>query len=777
MTAWEKPPVRADDIPSPDNLLRFGFYNVGIQQNMLENKNNRQKSMAKIEDFVLDIVDAFENHDLDLLGLCEVGRHESGLHGWMYFDAPDQKTLMHLVVAKAKVAIRRIDVFNKVGARELDLILVSCDIPSYAFIARSSSKFQVDLIRRERNLDTRGLQRPERHMVVCEGRWDGRKINVGLCHCPSSDNYKWDQPTRAVVIPQVLQRVSTRRNGNGAAEPVAWILGGDLDCGQDYLSEAVKHYQPNLNCGVSHLSEAVKHYQPNHDTADLQNEKHKFVQHIPSHLFKVLKGDIALVQHLRAFQTNTSIGRSYGGVSDAHDLVIVPVCWPQPDIPTQQTASSASSIEIPEKQASLAANDKSAGARKPCGNRNASAEPGEDKAAAKVGAAANTESTGVADSHANKTVVTPSATGAVEPGDSKAVIAPSLREKAAEAALLLAHTLEDAGSLKVDRGDRRLAFDGRLYLKDEFVAYYGSEHWEDYWEAAPLGQEFPWDDDPAGDIGRALWPRETPKRMIVQPNGAIMIEAATSACNSVIEDIFATLLRVRQAEFASGHHARDPDAWDTGAAEPGVPIDIHTTLSDEAFQSAWGRWRKQWQDRVVLTPAQAEAKRHLSGNAFNKIMRSAFLALLKKYMGEPHVAKFVIRHGAGPPDSTTVFGEFLQQLADIKADRRKRKAEDTPGAEESVRELRRTALQTRWQWREGRRLSNLDYNSLNASGRALVDDWLCGALSAKVDRANKAYGHGIARTHDFGYKPGQNMNTQMSTDVAAALKRVKTDEK
>ena len=61
---------------------------------------------------------------------------------------------------------------------------------------------------------------------------------------------------------------------------------------------------------------------------------------------------------------------------------------------------------------------------------------------------------------------------------------------------------------------------------------------------------------------------------------------------------------MRQAEFASEHHAEDPDAWDTGAAEPGVPIDIHTSLTDKAFGRAWGRWRKQWQARVALTPAQ-----------------------------------------------------------------------------------------------------------------------------------------------------------------------------
>ena len=75
--------------------------------------------------------------------------------------------------------------------------------------------------------------------------------------------------------------------------------------------------------------------------------------------------------------------------------------------------------------------------------------------------------------------------------------------------------------------------------------------------------------------------------MVLQPNGEIAVAAATSARSSVVEDIFATLLRVRQAEFASWDHAEEPDAWSTGVAEPGVCIDIHTSLSDKIFESAW----------------------------------------------------------------------------------------------------------------------------------------------------------------------------------------------
>ena len=102
--------------------------------------------------------------------------------------------------------------------------------------------------------------------------------------------------------------------------------------------------------------------------------------------------------------------------------------------------------------------------------------------------------------------------------------------------------------------------------------------------------------------------------------------------SGVIEDIFATLLRVRQAEFASRQQDENPNAWDTGAAEPGVSIDIHRTLSNQEFDNAWKRWRQQWEDRVPLTPEQKKAKRTKSGNAFHKDMRSAFNAFLKNFM-------------------------------------------------------------------------------------------------------------------------------------------------
>ena len=86
--------------------------------------------------------------------------------------------------------------------------------------------------------------------------------------------------------------------GGGAAEPAAWILGGDLNLGEGTISNEMNRYQP-------HYGTRGK------------------VQTIDSGGFMKRHGDIALAQHVRAFQKAASIGKDYRGVSDAHNMVVV----------------------------------------------------------------------------------------------------------------------------------------------------------------------------------------------------------------------------------------------------------------------------------------------------------------------------------------------------------------------------------------------------------------------------------------------------------------------
>jgi hypothetical protein len=73
---------------------------------------------------------------------------------------------------------------------------------------------------------------------------------------------------------------------------------------------------------------------------------------------------------------------------------------------------------------------------------------------------------------------------------------------------------------------------------------------------------------------------------------------------------------------------------------------------------------------------------------------------------------------------------------------------------------RSQALRARAALREGRGLEHRDYRGLDGRQKALFDAYINGTLARNVDQANDAYGHGIARTNDYGYAPGQNMCKQ-----------------
>ena len=58
---------------------------------------------------------------------------------------------------------------------------------------------------------------------------------------------------------------------------------------------------------------------------------------------------------------------------------------------------------------------------------------------------------------------------------------------------------------------------------------------------------------------------------------------------------------------------------------------------------------------------------------------------------------------------------------------------------------------------------------MSERGRDLVDRYINGTLAKAVDIANKQYGHGVARTNDFGFPKGTNMCTVQPTDLSIAL--------
>jgi len=55
----------------------------------------------------------------------------------------------------------------------------------------------------------------------------------------------------------------------------------------------------------------------------------------------------------------------------------------------------------------------------------------------------------------------------------------------------------------------------------------------------------------------------------------------------------------------------------------------------------------------------------------------------------------------------------------------------------------------------------------------VLDDMGSRLLHVAIDKANKKFGHGIARTNDFGFKSGENMCLDVSMEVRTHLRIVK----
>ena len=68
-----------------------------------------------------------------------------------------------------------------------------------------------------------------------------------------------------------------------------------------------------------------------------------------------------------------------------------------------------------------------------------------------------------------------------------------------------------------------------------------------------------------------------------------------------------------------------------------------------------------------------------------------------------------------------------------------------------------------------------NWDSLSQDERESLELLARRTLHVQVDRANLAYGHGIARTNDFGFQEGENMCRHVPMDVRAHLRQLQTD--
>ena len=77
MTAWGTPLMPVDRIEINAALLKLAFYNVGIQQGMLNNLTKR-KAENRLDRLATDIADSFNTHELDLLDHLPTSTPEIG---------------------------------------------------------------------------------------------------------------------------------------------------------------------------------------------------------------------------------------------------------------------------------------------------------------------------------------------------------------------------------------------------------------------------------------------------------------------------------------------------------------------------------------------------------------------------------------------------------------------------------------------------------------------------------------------------------------------------
>ena len=121
---------------------------------------------------------------------------------------------------------------------------------------------------------------------------------------------------------------------------------------------------------------------------------------------------------------------------------------------------------------------------------------------------------------------------------------------------------------------------------------------------------------------------------------------------------------------------------------------------------------------------------------------------------------------------------ILQDITTEKVDEaKKHKLQDEAhGAGEPGWKLKLNAHLARKALRDGERLArkvtndNIKWDSLLRREQGLVGEFHSQRLHARVVQANTNHGHDIARAHDLGFQPGQNMCRDVPIGVRAHLR-------
>ena len=177
--------------------------------------------------------------------------------------------------------------------------------------------------------------------------------------------------------------------------------------------------------------------------------------------------------------------------------------------------------------------------------------------------------------------------------------------------------------------------------------------------------------------------------------------------------------------------------------------------------------QEEGSDAVALTEPTADASSGQSSD--QRLMASVELGVAAEASGRQR------------GNEAVVLRELAADAQEEKAQERE-DAEEAHGAEEPVWRLKKAAHVARDALRSARSLSKkveegkVTFDALTPEEKETMEQFARRSLHVEVDRANKAYGHGIARTNDFGFREGENMCLHVPIHVRAALSVLKKQD-
>ena len=251
--------------------LTVGFYNVGIQLSEVGGRGWQIKEHR----LASDLAKAFEVHALDILCLSELGEIQRGI-GENIPGSDVCAWIRGLLSDRARPPVRvygdghyfTIVKSNRVAV--LQCKLVSDFVPDQA-------------------------DRCFQHLRVLVGD-DKEPVSIVNCHAPASNERRLT----------VDGRRSTLLACHNACAGDRFIWGGDFNTGMIQLSALVQKLCHSY-------------------TIDSSAAQPGSLQMVFSNPLTFKPGDLAMTYGLRSVQTNSEVGASFDGASDAHDLVVAKV--------------------------------------------------------------------------------------------------------------------------------------------------------------------------------------------------------------------------------------------------------------------------------------------------------------------------------------------------------------------------------------------------------------------------------------------------------------------